>query len=158
MRLTRAEYGGVTLAVLTAAVPLLAWGKLPSSIQVYWGAGLLPDVHVPKSWGVFVLPVISAAICVSGIWTARRGSAQTRSSVASDAGQKAQLAVQSFLLVLVLAPLLVSAGLAESVNRIAAVGFGLLLLILGNLQGKLQRNPLWGTRLPWTVANDEVWL
>jgi uncharacterized membrane protein len=35
---------------------------------------------------------------------------------------------------------------------------GLLLTVIGNYLGKVQRNFFLGIRTPWTLADDEVWL
>lgn len=158
MHLKRAEWAGLGLAALAAAVPVFAWDHIPSSVAVWWGLGALPDIEVPKPWGPFILPAISAAICVSTLVEARRGNERTRAAVASAAGRTAQLAVQACLLVLTLAPLLVGAGLAESVGGVAMFTVGVLLVVAGNVQGKLRRNPFWGTRTPWSLGSDEVWL
>lgn len=158
MHLTKVDYAGLGLAAFTAFVPVLTWAHLPPSVPVWWGFGLLPNIGAPKPWGPFILPIISAAIWVSTLVAARRGSASTQASLGSAASRTTQLAVQAFLLLLTLAPALVGTGLAASIDRVTMAGLGLLLIVVGNLQGKLQRNPFWGTRTAWALRDDEVWL
>lgn len=41
--------------------------------------------------------------------------------------------------------------------RVAGMGVGLLLILLGNVMPKARRNALFGVRTKWSMADDEVW-
>ncbi len=55
--------------------------------------------------------------------------------------------------------LMLSTGLARPVDisRALVGGICLMLALLGNVLGKVQRNFYIGIRTPWTIANERVW-
>ena len=42
-------------------------------------------------------------------------------------------------------------------NRFLNIGFGILLVVLGNIMPKVRRNSAFGLRTKWSLANDRVW-
>ena len=65
--------------------------------------------------------------------------------------------ISAFLLYATISIIGVALGLELNVPSYAAVGLGVLLMVLGNSLGKIARNSAIGVRLPWTMASDEVW-
>ena len=43
------------------------------------------------------------------------------------------------------------------INRFTAIAMGLLLILLGRVMPKAQRNSMFGLRTPWSTASDTVW-
>ena len=55
------------------------------------------------------------------------------------------------------APLLLMEGdKARSISEFV-IGFGILLVVLGNIMPKVRRNSVFGLRTKWSLANDRVW-
>jgi uncharacterized membrane protein len=50
-----------------------------------------------------------------------------------------------------------SLGQPVSVDRLAPIGIGLLLMGVGNLLPRARPNWFVGIRTPWTLSNDRVW-
>ena len=50
-----------------------------------------------------------------------------------------------------------AAGGHFRMGRAMMGGMGLLIALMGNVLGKLQRNFYIGIRTPWTIANERVW-
>ena len=48
-------------------------------------------------------------------------------------------------------------GWPVSVTRTIGLGVGLLFVALGSEMGRLGRNSIAGIRLPWTLADEDVW-
>lgn len=67
------------------------------------------------------------------------------------------LVIQGFVLVIGLTTLLAGAGFALPVPKVALLGAGALLMVLGNYMGKLRRNFFIGIRTPWTIASEATW-
>ena len=45
----------------------------------------------------------------------------------------------------------------DDVNRFVSIGVGVLMVVLGNIMPKAQRNSLFGVRTQWSMASDDVW-
>jgi len=67
------------------------------------------------------------------------------------------LAIIAALVVLHVIVLRASLTTSAPSKALILIPIGLLLLILGNLMGKLRKNFFIGIRTPWTLASDEVW-
>ena len=50
-----------------------------------------------------------------------------------------------------------AAGGHFRMDRVIMGGIGLLIALMGNVMGKVQRNFYIGIRTPWTLANERVW-
>jgi uncharacterized membrane protein len=48
-------------------------------------------------------------------------------------------------------------GMVLDVSRALEGGVCLLIVLLGNVMGKVRRNFYVGVRTPWTIANEQVW-
>ncbi|MEP6571561.1 MAG: SdpI family protein [Gemmatimonadota bacterium] len=48
-------------------------------------------------------------------------------------------------------------GWPVAFDRVAVVGVGLLLIVIGNLMTRLRPNWFLGIRTPWTLSSDTVW-
>ena len=53
--------------------------------------------------------------------------------------------------------LMAGMGRHPAIPADAAIGVGLLLIVLGNSLGKVPQNGVVGIRTPWTLADEDVW-
>ena len=51
----------------------------------------------------------------------------------------------------------IALGWPIHIGQVMMIGIGLLFAGLGNEFGRLKRNSFAGIRVPWTLANEEVW-
>lgn len=51
----------------------------------------------------------------------------------------------------------IALGWPIQIGQVMMIGIGLLFAGLGNEFGRLKRNSFAGIRVPWTLANEEVW-
>jgi uncharacterized membrane protein len=63
-----------------------------------------------------------------------------------------------FLFLVTVLVLLAGLGVPVPMHRLVPIGLGALLMAVGNVFSKLQKNFFIGIRTPWTLTNDEVWL
>ena len=68
------------------------------------------------------------------------------------------VAMMAYINILILMASLGSLGGATlDVTRAVEGGVCLLIVLLGNVMGKVRRNFFVGIRTPWTLANEQVW-
>jgi len=67
------------------------------------------------------------------------------------------LATLAFLLVVGTVALLAGAGYHVSMELVAPIAVGALLMVIGNFMGKFRKNFFVGIRTPWTLTSDVVW-
>lgn len=144
----------IACAFCIAAVSY-AW--LPARVAVHWTPSGEPDRWMPKQMGAFILPLIglvSTAVLIAIEPRAARG-AQPNSTLRAYATVVS--ALSALLLYATISVVGVAMGLELNVGSDAAIGLGVVLMVLGNSLGKTTRNSTIGVRLPWTMASDEVW-
>lgn len=62
MSLRSTDVFGVGLALVTAAVGVVLWGRLPSEMAIHFGVSGDPDNYAPRAFGVFFLPVLMVGL------------------------------------------------------------------------------------------------
>src|SRR6185312_6783385 len=67
------------------------------------------------------------------------------------------MATLAFLLVVGTTALLAGAGYHVSVELVAPIAVGALLMVIGNFMGKFRKNFFVGIRTPWTLTSEMVW-
>ena len=131
--------------------------RIPQLVPTHWDARGHVNGYMPKPYGVFALPFIMLVLHGFLELLPRLARSVPRSSFGRvyDLVHSITLA---FLLFVTMITLRAAAG--EKVPMVQALGvaLGLLLIVIGNLLGKVRRNFFLGIRTPWTLANDEVWL
>ena len=160
MKLSRPEM--IALALLVAAVAVGVWGylTLPAGATIpinYTGLDGQPHAHMAKGPGLALIPTICGIVLLSvgastRILLGRRelqGTAEVRD-----------------LLITTLAALFVvveAALVAQAMDthfdafRWIFLATAVLLLLVGNVLGKLRHNFALGVRTPWTLSDARVW-
>jgi immunity protein, SdpI family len=158
MRMDRLTYVSFGLVVLAFALVAAAYNDLPAYVPTHWNASGAIDAKMAKPWGPFLLPLTMAGMFVLLLvlpHISPRGYAMTRFRRAYGV---MQLAILGFFFALNVVVLLAAFGWAVPMNRVVLVGAGALLIVIGNLMGKVTTNFFVGIRTPWTLADPEVWL
>ena len=144
----------LTLASLGALASLLTYPWLPALLPVHWNLRGQPDGFAPKSVAAFLGPlgvmVLLASMRVLPALTPRvREFAEVYRYI---------FAVLGALFTHIHAITLLS-GLfpSESFSRPLFAGLSVAMALLGNVLGKVKRNPWIGIRTPWTLADERVW-
>jgi len=71
--------------------------------------------------------------------------------------EKIRLAIVIILGVFTFIPLLSALGYSVNVSLLMRITIPILFMIIGNYLGKIRFNYFTGLRVPWTLANEEVW-
>jgi uncharacterized membrane protein len=149
----------VSLVFFVIAVVVAVWlyPRLPAEVPTHWN--LHGDVNdtMSRFWGAAMPAVLilglAALTAVLPVISPQRFEIKPFAHVYV----LVMLAAQALVLVLGVAMLLFAVGYAVAMPKVAMLGTGALLLILGNYMGKLRRNFFIGIRTPWTLASSAVW-
>ena len=132
--------------------------SLHDPVPSHWNDRGEIDDTIPKPWGVYLLP-----IAMVGTWLllsllpriSPRGFEMSTFARAWGVLSVATLAFMLFVEVLALEAARTGRPLTPTP---LIAGVGVLIVVLGNLLGKVTRNFFAGIRTPWTLASEEVWL
>jgi len=145
---------------ILAAMWLLSFAMLavlPEQVAMHWNAQGEVTRYGTKWQAVLALPVIATIASAFLLALPRIGTLEESMKRSAGVYGKAVIALLAMLFSLHVLVLLGGVGFEIPVARLAIVGGGGLVALLGNWMGKLRRNFWIGIRTPWTLANDVVW-
>lgn len=158
MKVGRLHLASAILILLGFCASIAFYGRLPDPVPIHWQASGEPDGWMPKPWGAFVLPAVSAGVFALLAVTPHIAPARFRIGRFQRAYNIIQLTFVAFLTLVTLLALMRASGVPLGLSRIIHTAVGVLLLVLGNFMSKFTRNHFIGIRTPWTLASEEVWL
>lgn len=149
----------LALIALMVAASLWAWLQLPAGARIatHFNANGEADGWSGAALGLSLLPVLAALLQLLRHWLPwldPRGHNLLRSATAYDTIWLAVTAVLAGAHGLIIGHAL---GLLAPMAGLPAALVGGMLIVIGNVMGKLRWNYSVGIRTPWTLANERVW-
>ena len=147
--------GGLVSAMAAASQMVLSrLGDKP--VATHFGVNG-PDRFEPATTGVWQLPLVALGVtllfAILPLLMPKRG----RLERSSGAYLTVWMAVVVLLAALHAVILATALGRLDDPTRLVFVLVGVLLIVLGNLMGKVRYNYVFGVRTPWTLASERVW-
>jgi uncharacterized membrane protein len=141
--------------MLTLAVA--AWPTAPDRIPMHWNVAGQVDRYGGRFEGLFAIPLLALAIYLLMAFLPRIDPG--RANYAVFAGPYATLRL---LLLVVLAAIdvlmqLIMRGVPVAIEVWMPLIVGALLVLVGNLLGKVRPNWFVGIRTPWTLSSKRAW-
>lgn len=136
---------------------VLLWERLPAQMASHWNAADEVDGYLPRSWGVFLTPLISLG--VAALFLVLPLIDPLRENVARFRRMFNLFIVIliAFLLYLHLLTLVYNLGVTSCLSRLMLPAMAVLIFFAGELMRQAKRNWFIGIRTPWTLSDDRVW-
>jgi len=150
----------VTCAVLIFGMLLfgvLTWSGAPDQFPMHWNLHGEVDRYGGRLEGVFALPLLALGVALLLRFVPRIDPG--RDNYDNFAGAWATIRVAVMALMTAIYGLVQGAarGAAVDVRTVIPLAVGALLVILGNVLGKVRPNWFFGIRTPWTLSSAESW-
>jgi uncharacterized membrane protein len=151
----------ILIAVLIAATVLagvVLYPRLPDPMASHWNFQDEVDGHMTRFWGVFMMPIITAAIV--GLFLVIPSIDPLRANIS-----RFRPTFNAFILLMVLflgyiwkLSILWNLGYRSFRMSTAIMpAMGLLFIFIAHLLRMSKRNWFIGIRTPWTLSSDAVW-
>lgn len=139
------------------AASAIAWGRVTPPIPTHWNIYGEVDGTGGRFEGLLLVPLIAVAIYVLLLALPRIDPA--RANYASFRGPYAVLrgALTATMAAVHLLLLATALGYPVNAGRWVPLIVGLLLIVIGNITGKVRPNYFVGVRTPWTLASARSW-
>ena len=149
---------GLGLILVMTLFGIVVSSALPERMPIHWGLNGEVDGYGSRTVAVWLIPSIGLVVWLLFIFLPRIDPvpADRGASFRPTLGRYAN-ALLLFLAVVHWVILGSALGWPVSVTRTIGLGVGLLFVALGSEMGRLGRNSIVGIRLPWTLADAEVW-
>lgn len=148
------------VALLLVSIGLSAWAypHAPDLVPSHWGPDGRVNGHLPKLWGLFLLPAVMAMQCTLVAVLPRispRGFSMQSSLTVFNIVMGAVTVVMLWAELMIVGA---AVGVPGASPNVLVVLVGALIALIGNYLPKVRKNFFLGIRTPWTLASDEVWL
>jgi len=155
----KGRYFGVCLLLVAAALAatLLAWNHLPARVPLHWNAHGRVDGYGPRWMLLAAGP--GAMLAELAIFAALPALSPKRFALESFARTYLRIMLAAVALAGYITAVLLWAALTGDADVTGALlaGVSVLIVVLGNVMGKVRRNFFIGIRTPWTLASERVW-
>jgi uncharacterized membrane protein len=146
------------IVIAAFAASAIVYPRLPEMVPTHWnGMDAQPNGWSSRVAGAWLTPVL-----LLGIWGLVRvlPAIDPRGANYAKFGGAFEAIIDSvmlFLLGMHIVLLRAALGYPVQMERMAPLGVGLLLIVIGNLLPRARPNWFVGIRTPWTLSSDRVW-
>ena len=145
------------LLVFTAAVTLAAYPLMPDIVASHWNAAGQVDGHLPKFWGLILVPLLMYGFSALFAVLPRIDPLRRNYQKFRDYYEGFILVFAAFLSFIQLQIILWGLGTQVSPNLTLPIMIGILFIYIGFLLEHAEPNWFVGIRTPWTLSSDSVW-
>jgi uncharacterized membrane protein len=148
----------VIIIAATVIAGALVWNRLPDQMASHWNANNEVDGTMPKFWGVFLMPMVSAFMFALFIVIPSIDPLKANVEKFREAFNAFILFIVIFLGYVWKLTILWNMGYTDfNMGQMMLPALGLLFMLSGVLLWKAKRNFFIGIRTPWTLSSDTVW-
>jgi uncharacterized membrane protein len=145
------------IVAATLVVSAAAWDLVPEQIDSHWNARGEADSTMPRFWGLFLMPMVLAAMALLALWIPRIDPLKQNVALFRKYFDGFMLMLLLFMFVVHVFLVLWNTGTKISPNHIFPPALATLFYAIGVLCGVAKRNWFIGIRTPWTLSSDAVW-
>jgi uncharacterized membrane protein len=152
-----ATFAMLVLLLLIFVLGVAVYPRLPAQVVSHWNAAGEVNGTMPRFWGVFLLPIISAAVLGLLLLVPRLDP--LRENIAKFRSYYDGFLIVFLLFLLYLEGLILAWNLGITFSFIVWLvpAFAVLFYAAGVLTGHARRNWSIGIRTPWTISDEKVW-
>lgn len=145
----------ILLIPMTAAV--IVYPQMPDQVPIHWNVNGQVDDYGSRAFGTFSLPILNIIMYVLFYILPKFDPKRANYSKFMSSYLIIRYAFHLFFALLFALTVCASLGYAVDIGKWVAAGVSLLFIVMGNTMGRVRHNYFVGFRLPWTLANEEVW-
>ncbi|MGN0773274.1 MAG: SdpI family protein [Candidatus Ventricola sp.] len=151
------------LLVLTSAIILLQmlvgvllWDRLPDPMATHFNFQNEPDGWSSKPFAVFGMPLVLLGLHLMCLLLSCASNIQMQ-NISSRVKILMLLIIPAASLLATVLCYGYALGAPFAIDRIVWVFVGVVFALVGNYLPKMRRSTIAGIRLPWTLADEEIW-
>lgn len=147
----------VSILVLSFILAIYFYPQMPEKMVSHWNTQGEVDGVLPKFWGLFLMPLISAGLLLLFWLIPKIDPLKANLKKFRKYFDGFVLLILGFLFYIYLLSIFWNIGLRFNMPQVLAPAFAALFYYLGILTEKAKRNWFVGIRNPWTLSNEKVW-
>ena len=144
----------IAVSLITA---LYFYNRMPEMMASHWGARGEVNGYMPRFWGVFLMPIISAAMLLLFIFIPIIDPLKANIKKFRKYYDWFILLIIIFMFYIYMLTILWNLGFRFSIVNMLLHALGILFFYAGVLTENAKRNWSIGIRTPWTMSDEKVW-
>lgn len=153
----RSRWFGYWATAVAAAASLLVYPRLPPRVVVHFTAAGQPNGYGSRLEAVILIPLVMLGLRLLFEVLPRIDPRRDNYRKFGDTYWLMVNGLLLFLGVLHVALLAYALGVPLRIDRVVAVAFGVLLVLIGSYLERVEPNWFVGIRTPWTLSSESVW-
>ena len=130
---------------------------LPEMLPNHWNIYGQVNGYIHKSYGVFFMPFVTLGVYLLLLALPKLDPRAENYIKFSNVYQRLKLMFVLFFVLLYFATLSFAMGWIKDITKIMILLISFIFMLLGNYFGKIRQNYFVGIKVPWTLADEEVW-
>lgn len=155
--LNKSDVWPFLLLLLALAFGVAQLSHLPADMPTHWNWKGEVDAYTPKTTLVFTFPLITAALYLFLSVIPLIDPLRENFERFPRVYYWIKVSMVFFMTLVYVGMLLSARGLPLDVGVLSRLLAGVVIMFLGAVMGKIKKNYFVGIRVPWTLANEEVW-
>lgn len=153
------KFSWVTIVILISYWLFCAsfYPSLPEQVPTHWNIRGEVDDYSHKAIAALVMPLLPLGIYILMTITPKIDPKKQNYHKFSSAYEKIMMAIVVIMMGITFITLVNALGYNVNVSLFVRVTIPLFFIFMGNYLGKVRFNYFMGIRVPWTLANEEVW-
>ena len=147
----------ISVILLSFAIGIYLYSSMPEKMASHWNAAGEVNGYMPKFWGVFLMPFISAGLFLLFLAIPKIDPMKENIGKFRKYYDNFVALIICFMLYIYLLSIYWNTGARFDMTRFMVPALGLLFYYSGVLIGHAKRNWFIGIRTPWTLSSDRVW-
>jgi len=150
---------GIVSSLAMLAVSAYAWSQIPpdSKIPIHWNAAGEVDGYTSQAVGLLLLPALSMGMFCLLALTVKIELRKLNLEQSAKAFTSTAIGLGTLLLFIHITIVAVALGNKVDVVTVITGAVGVLLMVIGNVMGKVRSNYVFGVRTPWTLSSELSW-
>ena len=147
----------ILIIIMMFAASIYFYPQLPDKIPTHWNFKGEIDGYSGKLTGAFLIPVMN--IIMYGLFIFMPVLDPKKENYKLFESTYIYFRYLFHIFFLGMHGLIIAAALGYNVDtgRLVTLAVSLLLMLMGNVMGRLKHNYFVGIKTPWTLADEEVW-
>lgn len=151
------ELPNILIITIMFVVGILVYPHLPAKVPSHWNFRGEIDGYTGSFGGAFMLPLMTLGIYLFISILPFIDPRKENYAKFTDVFDKIRYILTGFFAVLYFATLGAALGYLQDVSSIVIFCISALFMLMGNYFGKIRQNYFIGIRVPWTIADEDVW-
>jgi len=145
------------IILLSFAIGIYLYPQMPELMPSHWNAAGEVDGYLPRIWGLFLLPLMSAGLFPLFLAIPRIDPLKHNIAKFRIHFNRFILLIMGFFLYIYLLTILWAFGLTFNFIYAMVPAFSVLFYYAGVLTENAKQNWFIGIRTPWTLSSEKVW-